>query len=128
MVMTRSTNGVTTDHAGAPPPPRVVARPPGLPGARALLGGVLITVAAVATFASWQHTSGAPRHAYAVATTGLDPGDPVTAEAVRFVAIDLPSGVARAAFAHPADLEGRVTLAPIAAGELLQRGSLSDQR
>jgi len=128
MVMTRSTNGVTTDVAGAPPPPRVVARPPGLPGARALLGGVLITVAAVATFASWQHTSGAPGQAYAVATSGLDPGDPVTAEVVRFVAIDLPPGVARSAFADPADLEGRVTLAPIAAGELLQRGSLSDQR
>jgi Flp pilus assembly protein CpaB len=128
MVMTRSTNGVTTDPVGAPPPPRVVARPPGLPGARAVLGGVLIMVAVVATFASWQRSSGTPHHTYAVATTGLDPGDPVTAEAVRFVAIDLPAGVARAAFSDAADLEGRVTLAPIGSGELLQRASLSDQR
>jgi Flp pilus assembly protein CpaB len=128
MVMTR-TNGVTTDLAGAPPPPRrVVARPPGLPGARAVLGAVLVTVAAIATFASWQQASGAPDRAYAVAATGLDPGEPVTAESVRFVGIDLPAGVAHAAFSEQSDLQGRVTLAPIAAGELLQRGSLSDQR
>jgi Flp pilus assembly protein CpaB len=127
MVMTRSTNGITTE-LGAPPPPRVVARPPGLPGARAVLGAVLVTVAAVATFASWRQASGTPDHTYAVTTAGLDPGDPVTAEAVRFVAIDLPAGVARAAFSDPADLEGRVTLAPIGPGELVQRGALSDQR
>ena len=128
MVMTRSTNGVTTDPAGAPPPPRVVARPPGLPGARAVLGAVLVTLAGVATFVSWQQASGAPDRAYAMAATGLDPGDPVTADAVRFVRIDLPAGVAQAAFSDAADLEGRVTVAPITAGELIQRGSLSDQR
>jgi Flp pilus assembly protein CpaB len=127
MVMTRSTNGVTTELAGAPPP-RVVARPPGLPGARAVLGAVLVTVAAVATFASWRQASGTPDRTYAVAATGLDPGDAVSADAVRFVGIDLPAGVAHAAFSDAADLEGRVTVAPIAPGELIQRGSLSDQR
>jgi Flp pilus assembly protein CpaB len=46
---------------------------------------------------------------------------------VRFVAVDLPSSVAGAAFQSPAELEGRVLVAPVGEGELLQLGALSDQ-
>jgi Flp pilus assembly protein CpaB len=127
MVMTRPTSrGAATDAHDAAPR-RVVARVPGVPGGRAVVGGLLVALAGVGTFVSWQQASGAPDHAYAVAARTLHPGDPVTAEAVRFERIDLPDGVARGAFRTAADLEGRVLVAPVAEGELLQHGALSDQ-
>jgi Flp pilus assembly protein CpaB len=127
MVMTRADEGgAPTDLQGLPPA-RVVARPPGIPGARAVVGGVLVALAGVGTFVSWQQASGTPDRSYAVAGEDLAPGDPVTADAVRFVPIDLPAGVAAAAFDSPADLEGRVLVAPVGDGQLLQLGAVSDQ-
>ena len=114
MVMTRS-NGGSTTAAGDQPPRRVVARAPGMPTGRALVGGALVALAGVATFVTWQQSAGTPDHSYAVASRALHPGDAVTADAVRFVAIDLPPGVAGVAFPDPASLEGRVTVAPVAA-------------
>ena len=127
MVMTRPVDGDVAMEQGGSPPRRVVARPAGIPGVRAVVGGLLVALAGVGTFASWQQASGPPDRSYAVAARPLRPGDPVTADAVRFEPIDLPGGVASAAFQAPADLEGRVLVAPVAEGELLQRGVLSDQ-
>ena len=124
---TRPDNGAATTDAGGLPPRRMVTRPPGLPGGRAVVGGLLITLAGVGTFVSWQQTTNPPREAYAVASHTLDPGDPITADTVEFVPIDLPGAVAGGAFTAPAQLEGRVTLAPVREGELLQQGALSDQ-
>ncbi len=127
MVMTRADEGVAPTDLQGPSPARVVSRPPGIPGARAVVGGVLVALAGLGTFVSWQQASGTPDHSYAVAGEDLAPGDPVTADAVRFVPIDLPAGVAAAAFDSPADLEGRVLVAPVGDGQLLQLGAVSDQ-
>jgi Flp pilus assembly protein CpaB len=124
---TRPDDGALQTDAGGVTPRRTITRPPGLPGGRAVVGGLLIALAGVGTFVSWQQTTGPPRESYAVATRTLDPGDPITADAVAFVPIDLPGGVAGGAFTTPAQLEGRVTLAPVGEGELLQQGALSDQ-
>lgn len=113
------------DRAG--PVRRVATRPAGLPAPRAVVGGLLVALAGMGTFLTWQRAAATPDRAYAVAARPLSPGDTVTADAVRFQAIDLPAGVAAAAFGAPADLEGRVLLAPVGEGELLQRGVLSDQ-
>lgn len=126
MVMTRSTDGGPTEVEMAAPA-RTVARPAGVPGARAVLGGVLVALSGLATFMMWTRATGTPQHAYAVAAGTLDPGDPVGPDQVRWVRMDLPAGVAGAAFGDAAELEGRVALAPIAEGELLQAASLSDQ-
>jgi Flp pilus assembly protein CpaB len=92
-----------------------------------VVGGLLIALAAVGTFVSWRQASGAPRHAYAVSTRPLQPGDPLTADDVRYERMDLPPGVAGRAFDTPADLEGRVLVAPVGEGVLLQDGVVSDQ-
>lgn len=124
--MTRPAEGVTaTDAHDAPR--RMVRRVPGVPGARAILGGLLVALAGVGTFVSWQQTTGNPDQAYAVATRTLRPGDAITDDVVRFESIDLPVGVAGAAFTTPAELEGRVLVAPVGEGELLQLGAVSDQ-
>lgn len=127
MVMTRPTNGTAATDARDEPPRRVVARPHGMPGSRAVVGGVLIALAGLGTFLSWQRATGTPEHTYAVATRTLQPGDPLTADDIRFEPIDLPAGVSTGAFRTASDLEGRVLVAPVGEGELLQRGSLSDQ-
>jgi Flp pilus assembly protein CpaB len=127
MVMTRPTDGGAATGMRDAAARRVVTRPPGVPGSRAVLGGLLIALAGVGTFVSWQQASGSPDQSYAVADRSLQPGDPITADAVRFEPIDLPARVADGAFRTAADLEGRVVVAPVGDGELLQRGSLSDQ-
>jgi Flp pilus assembly protein CpaB len=127
MVMTRSTHGGGATEVEMHAPPRTVARPAGVPGARAVFGGVLVALSGLVTFVMWARANGTPEHAYAVAADTLGPGDPVGPDAVRWVRMDLPAGVAGAAFRDGADLEGRVALAPIAEGQLIQAASLSDQ-
>lgn len=127
MVMTRSTQGGGATEVETNAPSHTVARPAGVPGARAVVGGVLVALSGLATFVMWSRATGTPEHAYAVAADSLGPGDPVGPDAVRWVRIDLPAGVAGAAFQDGAGLEGRVALSPIAEGELIQAASLSDQ-
>lgn len=128
MVMTRTANGGSATEVGPlTPARRQVARPAGVPGGRAVLGGVLVALAGVGTFMAWSRAAAPPHESYAVADRDLRPGDPLAADAVRFVPMDLPAAVAEAAFRDGASLEGRVTVAPIGAGELIQAGSLSDQ-
>lgn len=126
MVMTRPARGAETELNDAPAR-RVVTRPPGVPGSRAVVGGLLVALAGVGTFVAWQQASGRPEHSYAVAARTLEPGEPITGDAVRFEPIDLPPGVAAGSFATASDLEGRVLVAPVGEGELIQRGALSDQ-
>jgi Flp pilus assembly protein CpaB len=127
MVMTRPTNDGTGTDVQDAAPRRVVTRAPGVPGSRAVVGGALIALAALGTFLSWQQATGTPQHSYAVADRTLEPGDPLAAADIRFEPIDLPAGVSAGAFRSAGDLEGRVLVAPVGEGELLQRGSLSDQ-
>ena len=127
MVMTRPDEGLAPTGLQGRPPTRVIARVPGIPGARAVVGGILVALAGVGTFVSWQRASGTPDQSYAVAGRDLAPGEPVSADAVRFVPMDLPAGVAGAAFDSPAQLEGRVLVAPVGDGQLLQLGAVSDQ-
>lgn len=106
---------------------RQVARRGGLPGARAIAGGLLVALAGVGTFVAWQRSTGTAGTAYAVAARTIRPGERLTVDDVRLEPVDLPDGVAAAAFPDSGDLVDRVTLGPVAEGELLQRGQLSDR-
>jgi SAF domain len=125
VVMTRQGNG-----AGAPAPGgvarRVVNRRMGLPGGRAIVGGLLVAVAGVCTFAAWQQASGAAHTSYAVAARPILPGQLLTADDIRFESLGLPAGLAAAAFTDASAIEGRVALGPIGDGELVQLGQVSD--
>jgi Flp pilus assembly protein CpaB len=127
MVMTRPTDGARATEAQEAPPRRVVQRTPGVPGSRAVVGGALIALAAVGTFVSWRQAASPSQHAYAVASRELQPGDPLTSDDIRYEHMDLAAGVTARAFDTPADLEGRVLVAPVGEGELLQDGVVSDQ-
>lgn len=125
MVMTRPGNG-----ADAPAPSgvagRAIDRRMGLPGARAILGGLLVAVAGVCTFVAWQHASGTAGESYAVAARPIHPGESLTADDIRLEPIDLPARLSAAAFTDASGIEGRVALGPIGDGELVQLGQVSD--
>ena len=55
----------------------------------------------------------------------IRPGQSLTDADVRFEPLDLPAGLAAAAFSD-ASVEGRVALGPIGDGELVQLGQVSD--
>lgn len=128
MVMTRPP--VEAPEAPAPPPAagprRRIERPRRLPGGRAVVGGLLVALAGVGTFVGWQQAAGTPDRRYAVAARAVRPGEALAEADVRLVPVDLPDDVAGGAFTEPADVAGRVALGPIAEGELVQAGALSD--
>jgi hypothetical protein len=127
MVTTRPAGDAGGPDGEVPAPARRrVERLRGLPGSRAVVGGLLVALAGVGTLVAWQQASGTPDRSYAVAARPILPGETVTAADVRLVPIDLPGGVAGAAFTRAGDVEGRVALGPLGQGELVQVGLLSD--
>lgn len=105
---------------------RTISRPV-LPSGRALVGGLLLAVAAVGTFTVWQRASGTPDTSYVVARRLLQPGDRLDPEDVRLVPVELSSRLAGRAFTRVEAVVGRVALGPVAEDELLQQGQVSDE-
>lgn len=103
-----------------------------LPGGRAVIGAFLVVVAAVGTFGAYLSATAAPDTTYMVATRAFQIGDVIEESdlvgadaAFRAVPIDLPDAQAERAItssaAEAGGLLGQVVVAPIAAGDLLQR-------
>jgi len=105
---------------------RRIAGRPVLPSGRALVGGLLLAVSGVVTFAAWQRASGVPDRSYVVAERQLAPGERLTADDLALVRLDLPGRVARGAFGDVETVVDRVTLGPVGAGELVQAAQVSD--
>jgi Flp pilus assembly protein CpaB len=89
--------------------------------ARALLGGLLITVSAVGLFAAYTQAGADHRIAYVVAGHDLVPGERLDAGDLTTRRMELPADMAGTfAFRDPARLDGAVMVAPLRAGELVQ--------
>jgi hypothetical protein len=87
---------------------------------RAALGALLVTVALLGVSQAYAHADRPPSTGYAVATRPLAPGAVLNAGSVELVPADLPHALAGRAFTATDVLDGAVTLAPLAAGELIQ--------
>lgn len=123
-----ATAGSRGDGAARPGdgPPRVVGRRRPLPNGRAVVGGLLVAASAVGTFAAWSSAREGPATRYAVATRDVAVGEVLDADDVELAAMELPDRVAAAAFAE-ADaglVVGQVAVAPLAAGDLVQRSAV----
>jgi Flp pilus assembly protein CpaB len=105
---------------------RRIAGRPVLPSGRALVGGLLLAVSGVVTFAAWQQATGVPDRAYVVAERPLAPGERLTPDDVALVRLDLPRRVAGGAFGDVGSVVDRVTLGPVGEGELVQAAQVSD--
>jgi Flp pilus assembly protein CpaB len=96
----------------------------GLPSGRALVGGLLVTMAAVVVFAAYAGAQERPSTSVVVARRDLDPGRQLTADDVEVRTVEVSSELAERSFPSADEVVGAVTLGPIAAGELVQEGSV----
>jgi Flp pilus assembly protein CpaB len=114
------------DHV-ADPSPRTIRRRRGLPGTRAVVGGLLIALATIGVFVAYADAARGPSDPVVVARHPIRIGDVLEAADLRLVTADLPAG-ATGSFDDIASLVGRVALGPIGAGEIIQAGALTDDR
>jgi Flp pilus assembly protein CpaB len=105
-------------------PDRTLARRTALPGGRAVVGGLLVAVAALGVYTAHRQGSAGPTTTYLVAAVDLDAGARLRAADLRPEPMQLPDTVSDGTFSTAADLDGAVTLAPLRAGELLQRSAV----
>jgi Flp pilus assembly protein CpaB len=103
-----------------------VGRRAALPNGRAVVGGLLVATAAVGTYAAWSSADDPPGTRYAVAARDVRVGEVLEAGDLRLVAMDAAPTVAAAAFAagDASLLVGQLTVAPLAAGDLVQRSAV----
>lgn len=104
---------------GAAEPRRVLGRQPSLPAGRAIVGGLLVTVAAIGTFAAYANAAAGPTRSFLVAAHPLRAGQRLASADVRAVPMELPDAVAGEAFTSAAELDGATVLAPLDADQLI---------
>jgi Flp pilus assembly protein CpaB len=117
---TRPTDAATPSGEGA----RTIRPRRGLPGGRAVVGGLLVAIAAVGVFATVSGAGDGPSTEYVVAATALPAGRVIGPDDLTTVALDLPPGQARAAYRDPPSLIGKLVLAPVGEGELVQASAI----
>lgn len=105
-------------------PVRSVRRRRGLPGGRAVVGGLLVAVAAVGMFAASSRSGVGPRHSYVVATQDLPAGVRLQSSDLQLVAMDLGPALRAHAFETRQVLLGATLVAPLGAGELVQASAV----
>jgi hypothetical protein len=110
---------------GRAQPEHRIDRRTGLPGSRAVVGALLMALAAVGVYLAHAEASRAPTSSYVVAAIEVRPGATLTAADLELAVLDLPARVAARAFRSTEELVGRVALGPIGAGEVIQAGALS---
>ena len=118
--------GLQTPPTAADPTGRgpTVRRRRGLPNGRAVVGGLLVAVAAVGVFSAYTSSAAGPTTRYAVAARDLSPGERIDAAALDLVALELPEQQRRRSFEDLAPLVDATVVEPLLQGELLQEGSV----
>ncbi|MCB0976706.1 MAG: hypothetical protein KDB02_04540 [Acidimicrobiales bacterium] len=96
-----------------------------MPSSRAAAGGLLVAVAAIGTWAAASGGNDAPRTKYLVARHAVAAGVALQESDLTLVAVDLPDRLRSSAFDDVDELVGAVTRGPLAAGDLVQSGSVS---
>jgi Flp pilus assembly protein CpaB len=90
-----------------------------------VVGGLLVAIAMLASFALARGGHGGPRGRVVVARHAVALGSRLRREDLAVLAVDLPGRVAATTFTSPDDLEGAVAVAPLAAGDVVERSAVS---
>lgn len=115
--------GTSFDHGA-----RTIAPRRSLPGGRAALGGLLVTLASLGVFVAYLESSTTDGTPVVVADSELRIGSVITASDVRVVEGTLPGSARGRTFQEVEDVVGRAILGPIDSGEIIQFGSVSADR
>jgi len=97
----------------------------GLPTGRAVVGALLMTIAAVGSFSIATGADRGPDTEYLVLVDDIEPGDRVGADDVEFAPMILASDVAANALTSTVGLEGATALQFLRAGSVLDRRDLN---
>ena len=103
----------------------ILQRRRGLPNGRAVVGALLLTVAGVGTFAVAGDRGDSSAVRYVIVARAVAPGARIAAGDLAVRELSLDPLVAENAFTDPARLNGAVALAPLGAGQLLQRAEVA---
>lgn len=112
------------DGADGVPAARRIQPRASLPSTRAVVGGLLVALAALGTFVAHRAATAAPTTAFVVAAADVAPGERLDPSRLRLEAMALPEGVGAGAFRSPDELDGAVAIAPLRAGELVQASAV----
>ena len=109
-------------------PVRTVRRRRGLPGTRAVVGGLLVAASAVGLFAAATRSGDGPRRSYVVARHDLAAGARLQASDLQLAVMELSPLSRSRAFDAPQPLVGATLVAPLATGELVQSSAVVARR
>jgi Flp pilus assembly protein CpaB len=87
-----------------------------------VIGGLLVVIAVVGTFLAYDRATAPNTSSYVVAAHDIHPGEHIHTSDLTTHRVDLTGSLRGQAFASTAELADAVTLGPIDAGELVQRG------
>lgn len=110
--------GPAPGRAGSGPGDRRIEPSIGLPSGRAVVGGLLMAVAAVATFLAYQQAGQPQVERVYAARVDLRVGDVLAADDLTAIDVDL-AGHGLGVYRDAGRLVGQVVTAPVAAGELV---------
>jgi hypothetical protein len=114
----------STTEAGEASRKRLVPRVRPRPNGRALVGALLVTLAAVGAFVVAGADSASPTQPVLVARRPLSPGEQLTISDLEIRSVTLPDGFDTRIFSDPAQVVGGAMLAPLGKGDLLQRSAV----
>ncbi|MDH3756170.1 MAG: SAF domain-containing protein [Acidimicrobiia bacterium] len=106
------------------PAANTIARRRGLPTGRAVLGALLVAVAAIGLFVAYREAVGEPDTDYVILEAAVEPGERITAADVRIEAIDLPPEVGATAFTSIDQVVGAVAITPLASETIVPRDNV----
>jgi hypothetical protein len=90
-----------------------------LPTGRAVLGGLLVALAALGLFTAWRQATAKDVRTYLVASEAIPANTAITAKQIATVKADITGAPAQRLFTNPDALIGKVTIGPLASGELI---------
>jgi Flp pilus assembly protein CpaB len=96
-----------------------------VPGSRAIVGGVLVAVAMLASFAVAANRGHGPAGRVVVVRRAVAYGAPLHADDLAIERVDLPPDLAKATLHRISEAAGGIALAPLQAGDMVERSSLS---
>ena len=101
-----------------------VRRRRSLPGSRAVVGGLLVTAAAVGTYGAYTSATTPPTDTYVALTRDVAAGERLERGDLALVEGDLPDAQRRVVLTDLAVATGAVAVAPLQAGQLLGTGDV----
>lgn len=110
--------------AATAPSVRAIKPRRGLPSGRAVVGALLITVAAVGAFTLASSDDGIPDTSYLVATRPLEAGAQVSSDDLAFKPMMLPYETAANAITSAAGVEGAIATRDLVAGDVISTRDL----